>query len=164
TQPCPRCRGALDPATAGFTEAGYVCQHCVLDSLAADDVQRDAGGDREDLAVLGANVVGLALAIGVGRGFVVDGPTAGERRMMAMQQLGERTAARRAANLRAARGEAIHLRRGATQVGPYTTEELRTLWDAGHVQPTDEYWYEGMGGWRPVTAFVPPGRGARNED
>jgi len=114
---CPACGGALEPETAGFTEQGLVCQRCVLASLDADEAQRDAAPDVEDLAALGANMVGVSLLVGVGHGFAVGGPTAGERRMR---------------------------------------ELAADLPEAGHVEPTDEYWYEGMDAWRSVNEFVSP--------
>ena len=144
---------------AGFTEAGLVCGACVRDSLARDAMQREVAADTRDLATFALNVVGLGLALGVGRGFVIDAPTAGERHAAALLRAAEATDARKRSELerqRRAEGRVIHLRRGAVERGPFTVEELRRLWDAGHVHPADLYWYPSLGEWRSVTEFTPP--------
>ena len=46
--------------------------------------------------------------------------------------------------------------------GPFTTEELSELWKAGEIDPAHaKYWYRGMPGWLPVSAFTPPSRDPR---
>jgi len=47
------------------------------------------------------------------------------------------------------------LRRGELERGPFNMAQLAELWDAGHIQPTDEFRYPGMGDWRPVTEWDP---------
>ncbi|MEY4513101.1 MAG: putative heavy-metal-binding [Pseudomonadota bacterium] len=40
--------------------------------------------------------------------------------------------------------------------GPFSTEELRSLWQAQQISDDALYWWEGMTDWESITAFRPP--------
>ena len=50
----------------------------------------------------------------------------------------------------------IRLRQNGEITGPFTMEQLAKLWDEGKVGANDEYHYEGMADFLPVSQFVPP--------
>lgn len=162
---CPRCRGMIDPATAGFTEHGFVCQLCLLDEVDKDEAQLRAHSFEAHEAInqprleltpelIAANVVGIGLAAVTGVGFTV-----GPRRAQSMEEYEHELAKIKAERRGAAAlppSRSIYLRRGEHRSGPHTISQLSEMWEAGHVQPTDEYWYPGMREWLPVTQFAAP--------
>ena len=44
---------------------------------------------------------------------------------------------------------------GETQ-GPFSIEELRTLWDANEITADTQYWHRGLTHWTPVARYQPP--------
>ncbi|MCA9604500.1 MAG: DUF4339 domain-containing protein [Myxococcales bacterium] len=147
---CPLCRGRLDPSTAGYTSRGLVCQLCYRDEMAADQAQ-SAEGNGDDGQGMAMNAIGLGLLAATGVGFTSGrGLYSGEAAAKHDAMLRQRILRRRARNT-------VYLRRGELERGPFNMAELAELWEAGHIQPTDEFRYPGMGDWRPVTEWDPAG-------
>lgn len=44
----------------------------------------------------------------------------------------------------------LHLARDGKELGAFTLEEVRELAETGFLQPTDEVWFRGLNGWRPL--------------
>ncbi len=149
---CPRCYARLDPRTAGYTSAGFVCQLCVADEQAIDAAQHASADGAPPAHIVALNAIGVTALLGTGVGFTARSTGPSEREKAARREANERAAARRR--------QVVFLRRGSTEIGPYDLDELRALQDAGHVRPTDEFWIEGMTAWRPMTAFSPSLLGA----
>ena len=148
TDICALCRGALDPRTAGYTTHGLACQLCVQDEAAADRAQ-SADGNGDDGQGMALTAVGLGLVAATGVGFVAGrGLYSGEAAAQHDALVRERILRRRARNT-------VYLRREGLERGPFNMAQLAELWDAGHIRPTDEFRYPGMGEWRPVTEWDP---------
>lgn len=50
----------------------------------------------------------------------------------------------------------IYLTRAGQLLGPFTIEQLHSMWERAEVTPTDLFWYAGRVEWSPITAFEPP--------
>lgn len=145
---CSLCRGAFDPNTAGYTTQGLVCQLCYRDELAADQAQ-SAEGNGDDGQGLAMNAVGLGLLTLTGVGFTTSRSLySGEAAAKHAAFIRQRILRRRARNT-------VYLRRGELERGPFNLAQLAELWDAGLIQPTDEFRYPGLDAWRSITEWDP---------
>jgi hypothetical protein len=137
---CPRCKGDLDPASAGYSEHGLVCGPCHREleaRLARQAGEIPVASTETELANLGLFALGQAAGLPIPVRFVDD-------------YLGERIQPSTHPEF------FVYLRRGAQIAGPFHVRGLARLWTRGGVQATDEYRYPGMSDWKPVTEFVPP--------
>ena len=135
---CPRCAGVLDRNTAGYSEHGLVCRPCHRELEARLAGQAGAMHvDSWDVELI--NAAGAAVGFATGIGFAYVEGYAGE-------QIHPRTHP----------AFFVYLRRDGRRVGPFHVRALERMWGEGGVRPTDEYFYPGMEGWKPVSEFVPP--------
>lgn len=155
---CAVCRASFDGAEGTYYEWGLTCRPCHLavqatPSMTGTNVADDAASAASTIAM---NVVGLGLLAATGVGFTYHGGAQGEpmpipdhqRLRMAMPAIQARLQRQRSM-------QAIYLRRGPDELGPFTVEQLAAMWEAGEVLADDEYWHEGLDGYRPVTQFTP---------
>lgn len=156
---CSICKSDFDPADGQFYEWGLTCGPC-HDAIQAtpEYTNMEAGGDDFGTTVV-ANAIGLGLMAATGVGFTYGGKKDEPklipdplRLKMAMPAIQARLARERVERRR----HAIRLRRGGEVLGPFTMEELAERWEAGQVGPGDEYHYEGMADFLPVSEFKPP--------
>lgn len=150
---CRMCTSEFEDAQGGHTEWGFFCGSCIADyeRVPTHEGGGVTGGD------IAANVVGIGLLAVTGVGFTKRSrdprPIPDARRREMFHSLVDARVARGGVRRR----PGIKLRRGGSEeYGPYTMAQLEQMWNEGLVLPTDQYWYEGMAEWAPVTAFVPP--------
>ena len=152
---CPVCASEFRDGEGGYTEWGLVCGGCSRDYASVPTHYPTQGTNAGTLVA--ANAVGLGLALVTGVGFTYGGsdeppPIPEHVREKMFQEL----VAQRIQREGARRFPRVRLRRGTEELGAFTVDELAALWTEGGVQPTDEYWYEGMTEWVVVTSFEPP--------